>query len=94
MQCLAKNRASRPEDARAFVAALDACSDVAPWTVTEAEKWWRERRVREPERVKTARLPGSNTLTIDVASRGLSATPEHQAIAQGDGRHEERHRRV
>jgi serine/threonine-protein kinase len=70
LQCLEKDRTRRPEDARAFVAALEACDDVTPWTQADGERWWRE-RPQGLERAKPARPPGSNTLTIDVASRGV-----------------------
>jgi serine/threonine-protein kinase len=70
--CLEKDRARRPVDARAFVAALDACDDVEAWSAADAERWWREHPPPSVEQVTRARLSGSDTLTVDVASRGLA----------------------
>jgi serine/threonine-protein kinase len=78
LQCLEKDRSKRPEDARAFVTALDACDDVAMWSQAEAERWW-QGRPRALERAKKSRPPGSHTLTIDVAARKLAAASADDA---------------
>ena len=40
MACLAKNPDDRPQSAAELQAMLDACTDVAPWSRADADRWW------------------------------------------------------
>jgi serine/threonine-protein kinase len=40
LSCLEKEPDRRPRSAEAFLAALDACRDVPPWTGEHARAWW------------------------------------------------------
>jgi len=52
MACLEKDAARRPSSARALLGALDACTDVAPWTEDLARAWWGEQGARILERAR------------------------------------------
>jgi hypothetical protein len=56
MTCLEKEPARRPSSARAFLAALDACADVPPWTEDRARTWWSARGARIMKRASGAAI--------------------------------------
>jgi eukaryotic-like serine/threonine-protein kinase len=61
LSCLEKDPAQRPSFAGAFLAALDAITEVPSWTAGEARDWWSERGAQAVARVraeaKGARAP-------------------------------------
>ncbi len=66
LACLAKSPADRPSNAGALIDLLDACDDVAPWTVHDARRWWVEHGAglqRPPE----SEGPKSGAVPLDVA---------------------------
>jgi serine/threonine-protein kinase len=65
MACLEKEPARRPSSARALLTALDACTDVPPWTEDQARAWWSTRGARI-----IARAPAAA-----VDARGREGTP-------------------
>ena len=73
LACLAKEKAGRPADAVAFLAALRACDDVAPWTVEDAHRWWAERGAAVQERGQGS-LAFTSTLLVGARpEEGVSA---------------------
>ena len=42
LKALSRQPADRPESARAFAVALDACEDARGWRPEDAARWWRE----------------------------------------------------
>ena len=52
MACLEKEPARRPPSARALLTALDACTDVSPWTEDRARTWWSTQGARIIERAR------------------------------------------
>jgi serine/threonine-protein kinase len=49
MACLEKSRENRPQSVAELRAMLDGCTGFAPWTVTDAIRWWELHRP-EPAR--------------------------------------------
>jgi eukaryotic-like serine/threonine-protein kinase len=70
LACLAKRPGSRPADARALRAKLEATGLASAWTMERAAEWWRTRGQSEapPEA-----LTGPHTIALDVANRAASA---------------------
>jgi serine/threonine-protein kinase len=74
LQCLAKQPERRPATAAEFSRALAACGDVAPWTETEADKWWLERSGSVLEQARRLRQPQvssswERTVAVDLEHR-------------------------
>jgi serine/threonine-protein kinase len=59
MACLEKTADRRPASARALIALLDDCVDVAPWASEESRLWWnsRGRRVMAASKHSAAEAP-------------------------------------
>ena len=47
MACLEKKPEHRPQSAAELAALLDRCTDIAPWTRADADRWW---SLHRPER--------------------------------------------
>ena len=46
MRCLEKEREARPQSVAELGEMLDACADVAPWTSSDARRWWARQGMR------------------------------------------------
>jgi len=72
LSCLEKDPARRPSSARAFLDALDACDDVAPWTDDQARAWWKTSGQEIATRVRAARKSDGGPLRPDFAAGAAS----------------------
>ena len=68
---LEKDPARRPQTARDFQAALDACDDVGAWGEDDARRWWRGRGHRIVDGTRAVDGPLSSVGTLSVAMRGV-----------------------
>jgi eukaryotic-like serine/threonine-protein kinase len=74
LQCLRKNPADRPRDARALRQALERCTLAPRWTADDAATWWRTFRNTQPPDAAPAvedHVSGM-TITVDVDDRVAS----------------------
>lgn len=76
LQCLEKDPAGRPPDARAFAESLAACASAGDWTEALARQWWDAHRAspraRPPLEDEASFAP---TLAVELEGRGRRATP-------------------
>jgi len=75
LRCLEKNRESRPADARALRAMLEACKTDS-WTVQQAAEFWQARDRAAPlDRTSADAL---RTIDLDVTARAADTIETHQ----------------
>ena len=76
MSCLEKNRAKRPQTARALSKMLEAIELTDSWTSDEAEAWWgrHERKVSKSLPSATLSTPNAPAATPPTASSGFDQT--------------------
>jgi serine/threonine-protein kinase len=70
LDCLEKDPDHRPESAEDFLKRLARCDDVAPWTESEARRWWKEHGDSLVSGEAQASVPGSTPIrTLSVLRR-------------------------
>ena len=71
LQCLAKEPARRPPDARSLRRALAACPCSIPWSVEDASRWWSSYRAAHPGATLSRTRPATaqETVVVDLADR-------------------------
>jgi serine/threonine-protein kinase len=73
LACLAKDRSMRPASAAEIVDALEVESQTAPWSASDAKRWWQERAPAVLSAVAARRsrgvLSGSRTIAVDLMDR-------------------------
>ncbi|MFY7875172.1 MAG: protein kinase domain-containing protein, partial [Pirellula sp.] len=76
MSCLEKNRAKRPQTARALSKMLEAIELTDSWTSDEAEAWWGRHERKVSKSLPSATLSTSNApaATPPTASSGFDQT--------------------
>ena len=76
LQCLAKDPAGRPADARALAAALQALAVAHPWDEDAALAWWQAFEARRP-----VHRPGApaGTITVDAIGRAAAFAAETES---------------
>ena len=67
LACLEKAPANRPKDAKALLALLDACDDVARWTPDDARRSWSERAPALQGPKASGADPSARRLMLEVA---------------------------
>jgi serine/threonine-protein kinase len=87
LDCLAKDRAGRPQDARELLARLAACDDVEAWNEVDARRFWSEqveesasRPASRPSRTSDAGLLGH--VTRDLWTRPTEPTANRLALSK------------
>ena len=74
LQCLEKDPARRPRDARAFAELLAACASSGDWTEGNARAWWEAHRISPRAEAPSTDAAGfAPTLDVNVGTR--DATP-------------------
>jgi len=72
LQCLAKDPAKRPPDARSLQLLLARCPCVVPWTTEQASDWWdsyRGKRVTRAHPPAHLAPTAQETIAVDLADR-------------------------
>jgi eukaryotic-like serine/threonine-protein kinase len=76
LQCLEKEPARRPPDARAFAEVLAACASAGDWTEGKSREWWKAHRASPRARAPLTDGAGfAPTLAVEIGSRSRDATP-------------------
>jgi serine/threonine-protein kinase len=73
LACLAKDPGQRPASAAEIVSALEEAAQAAPWSSSDARRWWKERAPGVLSAVEARRsrsvASGSRTMAVDLVDR-------------------------
>jgi serine/threonine-protein kinase len=73
LQCLEKDPARRPPDARAFADLLAACASAGDWTEVNAREWWDAHRAVPRPRPPSEAVSLAPTLAVEIGTRSRDA---------------------
>jgi serine/threonine-protein kinase len=73
LQCLEKDPARRPPDARAFAEMLAACASAGDWTEAKAREWWNAHRAAPRPRAPSDTAGFAPTLAVAVGTPSRDA---------------------
>jgi serine/threonine-protein kinase len=81
LDCLAKDRAKRPKDARDLLERLAACDDVEGWSESDARNFWQE-RAAEPAPKEGSEAGPLSRVSRDFWVRPTEPSVRHPAISK------------
>ncbi|HKU38418.1 MAG TPA: serine/threonine-protein kinase [Polyangiales bacterium] len=79
LQCLHKDPAQRPSDARTFQAGLRACGDARSWSEEDAQRWFAAHGAALDAKQSRRTMSGAPTIAVDLGRRATGPAGQRRA---------------